>query len=204
MWQNKFIGLATMTWPKLLDHYSPDYTTLSRRLRELNIKSPRYTKYSIMDESIAAIALGGGDLSVYSADMENALPKMENESEKQIAQLLWQSALSSHWEKPPVWVHGDYAAGNLLVKEGTLHAVIDFGCLAVGDPACDLAIAWHLLDEPSRQTFRETLKIDSNTWIRGMGWALWKTLCWPIADTPVNQVLQSLYNDFKSINGKEG
>lgn len=146
----------------------------------------------------------GGNLSVYSADIDTALPKIENEDEKLLVQSLWQSALSSHWEKPPVWVHGDFAANNLLVKKGSLHAVIDFGCLAVGDPACDLAIAWYLLDKPSRETFREALSIDNNTWLRGMGWTLWKTLCWPIAGTPVNQVLQSLYNDFKSLHCNEG
>ena len=59
-----------------------------------------------------------------------------------MTQLIWEAALCSEWKRPPVWVHGDISIGNLLVKEGRLTAVIDFGSLGVGDPACDLVIAW--------------------------------------------------------------
>ena len=55
-------------------------------------------------------------------------------------------------------------------------AVIDFGTCGVGDPACDLAIAWTLLTVEGRQVFRETLAVDEAAWSRGRGWALWKTL----------------------------
>jgi aminoglycoside phosphotransferase (APT) family kinase protein len=71
-------------------------------------------------------------------------------------------------------VHGDVSAGNLLVRDGELAAVIDFGQLAVGDPACDLAIAWTFLDHRSRAVFRSTLALDADTWLRGRAWALWK------------------------------
>jgi aminoglycoside phosphotransferase (APT) family kinase protein len=54
--------------------------------------------------------------------------------------------------------------------------VIDFGTCGVGDPACDLAIAWTFLDERGRQHLKERLQIDEATWSRGRGWALWKTL----------------------------
>jgi aminoglycoside phosphotransferase (APT) family kinase protein len=73
-------------------------------------------------------------------------------------------------------VHGDITAANLLVLDGRLSAVIDFGCLAVGDPACDLAIAWTLFDRNTRAAFRERLAVDDSTWARGRGWALWKAL----------------------------
>jgi hypothetical protein len=52
------------------------------------------------------------------------------------------------WHGPPVWVHGDLHPGNLLAREGALHAVIDFGCVAVGEPAVD---SW------SRGTFPTTI-----------------------------------------------
>jgi aminoglycoside phosphotransferase (APT) family kinase protein len=68
------------------------------------------------------------------------------------------------------------SAGNLLVQEGKLSAVIDFGQLAIGDPACDLAIAWTLFHGESREIFRTTLKLDDATWARGRAWALWKAL----------------------------
>jgi aminoglycoside phosphotransferase (APT) family kinase protein len=64
----------------------------------------------------------------------------------------------------------------LLVEDGVLSAVIDFGCSAVGDPACDTTIAWTLLSGESREMFREALDVDDGTWARGRGWALWKAL----------------------------
>ena len=75
-----------------------------------------------------------------------------------------------------MWVHGDISAGNLLLQGGKLSAVIDFGQLAVGDPACDLAIAWTLFKGESRDLFRSKLSLDAGTWARGRAWALWKAL----------------------------
>ena len=72
--------------------------------------------------------------------------------------------------------HGDVAAGNLLVRDGRLVAVIDFGSSGVGDPACDTVIAWTPLSRPSRPAFRAALSLDDTTWARGRGWALWKAL----------------------------
>nr|WP_244170728.1 phosphotransferase [Amycolatopsis tolypomycina] len=75
-----------------------------------------------------------------------------------------------------VWFHGDVAPGNLLLAGGELAAVIDFGTCGVGDPACDTAIAWTLLTAEGRRAFRARLRVDEDTWARGRGWALWKTL----------------------------
>ena len=75
-----------------------------------------------------------------------------------------------------MWFHGDLAVGNLLLERGRLAAVIDFGTCGVGDPSCDLAVAWTLLDLSGRQLLRERLDIDASNWARGRGWALWKTL----------------------------
>ena len=90
------------------------------------------------------------------------------------ALVAWDRCLGAADSRAPVWLHGDVAATNLLVRDGDLSAVIDFGCLAVGDPACDLMIAWTFLDGESRTLFRQTLDIDEETWERGRGWALWK------------------------------
>jgi aminoglycoside phosphotransferase (APT) family kinase protein len=76
------------------------------------------------------------------------------------------------WDRPPVWVHGDPAPGNLLSRNGRLSAVIDFGTLAVGDPACDLIVAWALLDDDARGVLREALEVDDATWARGRAWGL--------------------------------
>jgi aminoglycoside phosphotransferase (APT) family kinase protein len=85
----------------------------------------------------------------------------------------WNEALAApSWSAPPVWLHGDLLAGNVLVADGRLTAVIDFGGLAVGDPACDLMVAWTLLPASRRSAFREVLAIDDSTWARARGWAL--------------------------------
>lgn len=89
---------------------------------------------------------------------------------------IWEKALNSQWNKNPVWIHGDFASGNILLKEKRLTAIIDFGCMGIGDPACDLTIAWTFLDKKSREIFKSHLNIDKNTWERARGWALWKAL----------------------------
>src|SRR6202041_4120334 len=80
------------------------------------------------------------------------------------------------WEQAPVWVHGDMTATNLLVAGGALHAVIDFGGVAVGDPAYDLVMEWEFFAGDSAAAFRRGLPLDEATWARGRGWALWKAL----------------------------
>jgi aminoglycoside phosphotransferase (APT) family kinase protein len=87
---------------------------------------------------------------------------------------VWMAALEAApaWDGPPVWIHGDLAPGNLLAVDGRLSAVIDFGCLAVGDPACDLMVAWTFLPAESRAVFRAALSVDDATWARGRGWGL--------------------------------
>ena len=86
---------------------------------------------------------------------------------------VWEAHLQiPAWSGPPVWIHGDIQPGNLLAIQGRLSAVIDFGTLAIGDPAVDQIVAWNLLPADSRDTFRESLAVDNATWARGRGWAL--------------------------------
>ncbi|MGY0061304.1 aminoglycoside phosphotransferase family protein [Streptomyces sp. LZ34] len=86
---------------------------------------------------------------------------------------LWDAALNAPgWDRPPVWCHGDFHIGNLLTVNGRLSAVIDFGGLGIGDPACDLTIAFTLMSAGSRAAFRTALGVDDATWTRGRGWAL--------------------------------
>jgi aminoglycoside phosphotransferase (APT) family kinase protein len=85
----------------------------------------------------------------------------------------WEAALATPaWDRPGVWVHGDVASGNLLFRGGRLTALLDWGCLGVGDPACDLIVAWELFDDDARAVFRSELGVDDATWERGRGWAL--------------------------------
>ncbi|MFF4156505.1 aminoglycoside phosphotransferase family protein [Streptomyces sp. NPDC001678] len=93
------------------------------------------------------------------------------------AAAVWEEALRAPgWDGPPVWLHADLMPGNLLVDRGRLASVIDFGCLGVGDPACDLFPAWNLLPADAREVFREALDVDDATWIRGRGRTLSQAL----------------------------
>lgn len=118
----------------------------------------------------------GGPLATYDAQSREAIHLLESELDADTATEVWEAGLASTWERSPVWVHGDVAASNLLVAEGTLRAVIDFGCAAVGDPACDLVIAWTFFTGESKDVFRDGLRLDDATWARGRGWTLWKAL----------------------------
>jgi aminoglycoside phosphotransferase (APT) family kinase protein len=89
---------------------------------------------------------------------------------------IWNEALRSRWAPDPVWFHGDVASGNLLVQDGRLAAVIDFGTSGVGDPASDLQIAWTFFSGPGRRAFAEAVDLDPGTWARARGWTLWKAL----------------------------
>jgi aminoglycoside phosphotransferase (APT) family kinase protein len=85
----------------------------------------------------------------------------------------WEHDLAAPvWDKPPTWLHGDLVPDNLLLTEGRLNAVIDWGGLGVGDPATELLPAWALFRGASREAYREALGFDDATWARGRGLAL--------------------------------
>lgn len=118
----------------------------------------------------------GGDLKIYDPETRQAIDCLKGKIDTDHATDIWKTALTTSWQNTPVWVHGDISAGNLLVKNSKLCAVIDFGQLSVGDPACDLAIAWTLFEGDSRRIFHEMLPLDKDTWARGRAWTLWKAL----------------------------
>lgn len=118
----------------------------------------------------------GGDLAVYAHETEAALDLLGETVDQAVCREIWDTALSSRWEHDPVWVHGDVSGGNLLVRDGRLSAVIDFGSSAIGDLACDLYIAWTFLDSTGRAALRRTVGLDAAAWARGRGWTLWKAL----------------------------
>lgn len=118
----------------------------------------------------------GGSLAVYDGETRQALNDLADELDVSLLTKIWERALGSSWREKPVWVHGDIAEGNLLVRDGRLSAVIDFGSSGVGDPSSDLVIAWTLFDEPARNAFRARVGLDRQTWERARGWCLWKAL----------------------------
>ena len=119
----------------------------------------------------------GGDLRVYDAETQEAIDALGTRVDGAAATDAWKAALDATWTGTPVWFHGDIASGNLLLDDrGDLSAVIDFGTSGVGDPACDLVIAWTLFEGESRAEFRRLVPADDAMWARARGWALWKAL----------------------------
>jgi aminoglycoside phosphotransferase (APT) family kinase protein len=118
----------------------------------------------------------GGPLATYEGEALEAVDALGTEIPRDDVLRAWEDAMATSWDREPVWFHGDVAVGNLLVRDGRLAAVLDFGSSGVGDPACDMVIAWTFLSGPSRDRFRAELGVDPGTWSRGRGWALWKAL----------------------------
>ncbi|MFM2389087.1 MAG: hypothetical protein RLZZ437_642, partial [Pseudomonadota bacterium] len=118
----------------------------------------------------------GGRLAVYDAEARAGIAALTGRLDAERALALWERALRSAWQGPDVWVHGDMAAGNMLLRDGELAAIIDFGGLAVGDPACDLVVARTLFEGDARAAFVDATQMDAATWNRARGWALWKAV----------------------------
>jgi aminoglycoside phosphotransferase (APT) family kinase protein len=118
----------------------------------------------------------GASPAHYDEETRRCLAAVDGRIDTGRAAAVWEAALAAEWTGEPVWFHGDLAVGNLLVQGGNLAAVLDFGTSGVGDPACDLAIAWTLLRGKSREAFRDAVGQDEGTWARARGWVLWKAL----------------------------
>ena len=109
--------------------------------------------------------------------MRAAIAALREELDVNAVTTLWEDALTAPvWSGPAVWIHGDLDARNLLARDGRLTGVIDFGGVAVGDPACDVMAAWKLLPAETRDVFRAMLSVDESTWRRARGWVLSQAL----------------------------
>ena len=89
---------------------------------------------------------------------------------------LWDEALAAARAATLTWIHGDLTPGNLLLRDGRLAGVLDFGAMGVGDPASDLRVAWNLLPPDAREVFRREVGADDATWARARGWVLLQAL----------------------------
>ena len=115
----------------------------------------------------------GVPLAMRDAQTRAAIAALHGVLDTDAVKAAWEASLDAPvWQGSPLWIHGDLQSGNLLTAHGRLSAVIDFGCLGVGDPACDLIVAWNLLSAETRNVFRAALSVDEATWVRGRGWAL--------------------------------
>jgi aminoglycoside phosphotransferase (APT) family kinase protein len=115
----------------------------------------------------------GAPLAELDESVRRSIAELGDRFDGDAALRSWEESLNaSSWDGEEVWVHGDLLPGNLLVVDGRLSAVIDFGGLNVGDPACDLQPAWNVFAGNSRSRYRAELQIDDASWLRGRGWAL--------------------------------
>lgn len=116
----------------------------------------------------------GCSLRIYSRQTLEAVEQLKDRLPAERLLEIWAKCLSIPCDRPPVWVHGDIAPGNILMRAGRFYGLIDFGILGTGDPACDYAMAWTYFKPGDREVFLDGL--DEGTRLRAMGWALWKAL----------------------------
>jgi aminoglycoside phosphotransferase (APT) family kinase protein len=116
---------------------------------------------------------GAMGLERWDESTRGALGELKGTVDTDAAADIWDEALRTPgWSAPSVWTHGDLMPANLLVREGRLTGVIDWGGFGLGDPAVDLMPAWNLLDAAGRDVFRAEVDVDEEMWTRGRGWAL--------------------------------
>lgn len=85
---------------------------------------------------------------------------------------MWRAGLAlPEPTRPHVWLHGDLKPTNLLVRDGRLHAVIDFGALSIGLPDAEHATVWDLPAQ-ARHAYWDAIGIDDATWTRARAWAI--------------------------------
>ncbi|MCH7742103.1 MAG: aminoglycoside phosphotransferase family protein [Proteobacteria bacterium] len=145
----------------------------------------------------------GGLLADRDSLVRSAIVELGNRIDTKMVTNAWDLALDQLPNSKDLWIHGDLQPGNLLTRRGTLTAVIDFGLLGVGDPACDLLPAWNLFTPGSRRVFRAAIQVDNATWIRGQGWALYQALLalpyyWdtnPVMVRMSQRIIKEIHND---------
>jgi len=119
----------------------------------------------------------GGPVVMWDGETRGAIEQLDGRIDTAGALAVWEAAVTAPtWTGPGVWVHGDVTPSNLIVRDDRLCGVIDFGCSAIGDPACDLAVAWTVFERSSRARFMRSVPVDRSTWARARGWALWKAV----------------------------
>jgi aminoglycoside phosphotransferase (APT) family kinase protein len=115
----------------------------------------------------------GAPLAELDDSVRKSVALLDERFDREATLRAWEESLDAPaWDGDEVWVHGDLLPGNLLVVDGRLSAVIDWGGLGVGDPACDLQPAWNVFVGESRAVYRAELDVDDASWLRGRGWAL--------------------------------
>jgi aminoglycoside phosphotransferase (APT) family kinase protein len=181
--------------PNCCSQFVQDIVDFIKQMRKINLPdSPR--------------AARGMPLIVRDEPTRKAIKELDGVIDTSLATNIWEEALAvPYWDRRPVWVHGDLLPGNILIRDGRLSGVIDFSCMGLGDPACDLIVAWNLLDASARTIFRSLLEVDDNTWIRGQAWALSQSLLIlpyykdsnPALVDVANYTLSGIFSDYNGL-----
>lgn len=134
----------------------------------------------------------GGNLRIYDDEARGAINLLRDKIDYEKAMGIWNRSLATKWHKAPVWIHGDISAGNIIIRDGKLFAMIDFGMIAMGDPACDIASVFTLFEKDNRNRFLNMACFDKDTIDRAKGWALWKAAIISSGLTKSNQIEESI------------
>jgi aminoglycoside phosphotransferase (APT) family kinase protein len=126
-----------------------------------------------IDTDGAPPARRGRPLATEDDWTRSCIAKLRGRLDTEALTAAWDAARAAPaWERAPVWVHGDLDSRNLLACEGRLSGLVDFSCVGIGDPACDVALGWKLFSGESREIFQDALAVDDATWSRARGWVV--------------------------------
>lgn len=132
------------------------------------VRALRAVKLDGLPRSVRGVPLRAGEEGIRAA-----IEQVRDQLDADALRAAWEDALEAPtWDQPWVPVHADLSGGNLLLRDNRLHAVIDFSCFGLGDPANDVDVAWELFSGESRNTYRAGLDVDDATWRRARGWAI--------------------------------
>lgn len=163
------LGWAVLRWIEgapYADDLVGDETAAARSLASFVVA------LRALDASEAPVA-GRRPLAELDDQTRTAIRSVPDLLDVRAATAAWRCALDAPaWSGAPSWIHGDLLRPNLLVREGRLTAVIDFGGVGGGDPATDVVPAWSVFGAAGRRAYREALAVDGATWERARGIAL--------------------------------
>lgn len=164
-------------FPWAVRTWLPGEDALSGRFRSLVDTATALGRFVAELRSIDAtdgpVGGRGGPLVRRDGEFRSALSQCDGLLDVGRAAAVWDDALAAPpWDGPPVWLHADLIPGNLLVREGRLAGVLDFGTVTTGDPAYDVTAAWHILGGASRPAFLDLVGADEPTRRRARGLVL--------------------------------
>jgi aminoglycoside phosphotransferase (APT) family kinase protein len=129
----------------------------------------------------------GGPLAPRDGPMRAAMERLGERIDGRQVSAIWEDALGAPvWDGRGFWLHGNLDARNVVASDGRISGVVDFGSMAIGDPACDVMVAWKMVAAADRDAFRRALAVDEATWRRARGWALSQALIALAYYTPHN------------------